>query len=297
MLSVLIPVYQWDPRQLVAEIREQILQAGIPYEIIVSDDTPHIAEPDYQQDLAVLSGVRCFWRDRPLSRSANRNFLAGEAAYHYLLFLDCDGKVNSQVFVRDYVEKINPGSVLVGGTLYDSIPPENRSLLLRWIFGTHREQLPASTRNQDPWKSFSTFNFLVPAPIFHSIRFSEDLTGYGHEDTLFGLELKNRGIPVIHLDNGLVHLGLDPAEVFLAKVRESVTGLVQLQRTGLIGPGEVSEIKLLRTAARLRKYGLLKVVHFIYRALGRGLEKALLGNHPRLYMLDLYKLGLISQFG
>ncbi|OFY49208.1 MAG: hypothetical protein A2X22_07585 [Bacteroidetes bacterium GWF2_49_14] len=297
MLSVLIPVYRWDPRQLVAEIREQILQAGIPYEIIVSDDTPHFEEPEYQQNLALLSGVRCFWRDHPLSRSANRNFLASEAAYNYLLFLDCDGKVNSPVFIRDYIKKMNPDSVLVGGTLYDSIPPVNRSLTLRWIFGTHREQIPASMRNRDPWKSFSTFNFLIPAAIFHSIRFSENLTGYGHEDTLFGLQLKNRGIPVIHLDNGLVHLGLDSAEVFLAKVRESVSGLFYLQQTGLIGPGEASEIKLLRTAASLRKYGLLKVVHLIYRALRKPLEKTLLGKHPRLYILDLYKLGLISQFG
>ncbi len=297
MLSVLIPVYQWDPQKLVVDIRQQLLQCGISFEILVSDDTPLSQKPEYQSDLELLSGVNCYWRDRSLSRSANRNFLAGKALYSYLLFLDCDAEVVNPDFIRRYLHDLNPGTVLVGGTLYHAIPPQNPSQKLRWIFGTHREQISASIRNLDPWKSFSTFNFLIPSAIFHSIRFSEELTGYGHEDTLFGLELKNKGIPVNHLDNGLVHLGLDPAEMFLAKVRESVSGLVQLQRSGLISQNYSSEIKLLRTSARFRKLGMMRWVSFFFRVFRKPLENALIGNHPKLYVLDLYKLGLISQFG
>ena len=47
--------------------------------------------------------------------------------------------------------------------------------------------------------------------------------GYGHEDTLFAMELKRHGFAVTHIDNPLEHIGIEPVEEFLRKSANGVT--------------------------------------------------------------------------
>ena len=78
-----------------------------------------------------------------------------------------------------------------------------------WKYGSLREQSSVEQRNLKPYHSFMTNNFLIPKSIFLAIRFEEALTQYGHEDTLFGMELQRRGVPIVHLANPLRHGGLE----------------------------------------------------------------------------------------
>jgi glycosyltransferase involved in cell wall biosynthesis len=295
MLSVLIPVKDWNPTALVESLANQLIHCGCPFEILVSDDSNNCESSEFYELLSKLPGISYFTRQHPLGRSANRNFLASKAKYNYLLFIDGDAGCENQNFIRNYLERLNAHSVLCGGTLYLDMPPQDKNCLLRWKYGKKREQVAARERNENPWKSFSTFNFLIPSKVFHRFHFDESIKGYGHEDTLFGIRLKQAGIEVFHLDNGLLHLGLEPAESYLSKVWESALNLRLLYENKAFPPGSETEIGLLKTWMQLKRLHLTWLINLSFRWLAQKMKKRLCGTNPSMLLLDLYKLGAISQ--
>jgi glycosyltransferase involved in cell wall biosynthesis len=295
MLSVLIPVYHWDPSLLVRDLQKQLDDSCLEYEIIIGDDTPASHKPEYQIQLESSPKIICSFRNASLGRSANRNRLADAARYPYLVFIDGDAGVARPDFISRYVSHLNQETILAGGTLYPDIKPEDPALHLRWKVGKSREQKTAQERQKYPWNSFSTFNFVAPSAVFKKIRFNEKITAYGHEDTFFGFQLKTHGIPIIHIDNGLYHLGLEPADQFLLKVRESVHNLFMLKESGILPPGMIPDVKLLNKYESVCKTGTQGLIKLLYRILHKLMENRLTKPDPPLYLLDLYKLGLISQ--
>ncbi|MFA6128848.1 MAG: glycosyltransferase [Bacteroidales bacterium] len=297
MLSVLIPVKDWNPFGLADALADQLARCGHPFEILISDDSPLSESSPLAKLAADRAGITYFCRDNPLGRSANRNFLAKHARYPYLLFIDGDAGVANEDFIRNYLNNLVPNAVLCGGTLYDPQRPENPDHLLRWKYGIEREQCEAGKRMLKPWKSFSTFNFLIPAEIFHMIRFEESIQGYGHEDTLFGIHLHQSGISIIHLDNGLIHLGLEPACHYLDKIRESGENLHRLYTCKLLPEQYIGDINLLLTWKRLKTFGITGLLSVWFTVRRKSIERRLCGPHPSILLLDLYKLGAISHFG
>ncbi|MEJ7665840.1 MAG: hypothetical protein WKG07_43150 [Hymenobacter sp.] len=95
----------------------------------------------------------------------------------------------------------------------------------------------------------------------------ERLSGYGHEDTRFGLELARAGVVVRHLDNPVLHDGLEPAAGFLDKSHQAVRNLAQVLRTDGLG----ADTRLARTAGRLRRAGLAGAARAALAAAGAGL--------------------------
>ena len=57
---------------------------------------------------------------------------------------------------------------------------------------------------------------------FKKISFNERLSGYGHEDTLFGYELNKNNIQIHHIDNPVLNGHLDTNEAFLLKTEEGL---------------------------------------------------------------------------
>jgi glycosyltransferase involved in cell wall biosynthesis len=297
MLSVLIPVKDWNPLDLIESLAVQLIRTGQPYEILVSDDSNPLDSTRFSTLAEAHPGVVYYCRENPLGRSGNRNFLARCAKYPYLLFIDGDAGVDDDHFIQEYLDRIRPDTVLCGGTLYSPDKPDNPDCLLRWKYGRSREQLPASVRQERAWKSFSTFNFLIPAATFYNIGFDESIKGYGHEDTLFGIHLHQSGIKVIHLNNGLLHLGIEPSSDYLAKIRESGANLHQLYLRKLLAPTYIADISLLDSWVRLKKVGIDRLVAIWFRVRRKSIEKRLCGPNPSLLLLDLYKLGSISHIG
>ena len=297
MLSVLIPVKDWNPHDLADLLANQLIQSGIPYEILVSDDSAPEMAAKTSEELEPVPGVKYFFRDTPLGRSANRNFLAANASYEYLLFIDGDAGHPGPEFIRNYLDHLSDQTVLCGGTLYTMEPPDNQEFLLRWKYGRAREQNTAAKRQKHPWKSFSTFNFLIPAKIYRNILFDESIKGYGHEDTLFGIHLHQAGINILHLDNGLFHLGLEPATLFLEKVRESGANLRTLHSRDILPPANIRDMNLLSTWIWLERLRISRLIAAWFRFRRKNMERQLCGPHPSMLLLDLYKLGSISHIG
>ncbi|HMO38307.1 MAG TPA: glycosyltransferase family 2 protein [Saprospiraceae bacterium] len=291
MLSVLIPVFNFDVRALVQDLHRQLVAAGVPFEIICFDDDSTPPFKNINRALATRSAhIRYVELPHNVGRARIRNLLAAAAQYPWLLFMDCDSKVVSNDYIQQYISHLQSETVLCGGRCYAPTPPSNPDLYLHWLYGRQREQISADRRQQKPWHAFMSNNFLVPKAIFDATGFDERIVQYGHEDTLLGLELQQRGVPILHLDNPLEHLGLETNSVFLDKTRQGIQSLVQLLE---IYPN--LETKLLRSYQGLRAWRLATPARIALRLLQALLLQNLRSRHPWLRCLDLYKLLLLLE--
>jgi hypothetical protein len=134
----------------------------------------------------------------------------------------------AEAFLQKWLEYLPQNRVICGGVLYHESPPGDPDKILRWKYGRRKDQLKASERNKNPYTHFITFNVLIDKSIFSKIRFYEELKQYGHEDTLFGYQLKKAGIDVLHIDNGLLHEGLETNRDFITKMKLSIENLSKL---------------------------------------------------------------------
>lgn len=288
LLSVLIPVYNYDMRPLVQGLCQELaeLQAGVA-ELRLLDDG---SKPEYKQlnsslgenPLLIYSEL-----EENKGRAICRNRLAAEARGQYLLFLDCDSGLLSAQYLRNYCASLRSDALLYGGRSYSAEPPEN-SRYLHWLFGSEREAMLAAKRREKPYHAFTTCNFVIPRAIYEQFPLNEALRQYGHEDTLLAQQLQAAGIPIIHIDNPLEHLDLQEAPVFLEKTRLALQNLLFLDTSYALE----EQVRVLRVYKKLGLFSWLFVLLFrIFRPL---LEKQLCSSRPRLFFLDLYKLGYLA---
>lgn len=295
MLSILIPVYNYNIVSLVNTLHHQATKAEVPFEIIVLDDCSSELLRGQNMDVGKLPGVRFFELEKNIGRSRIRNRLAEMAVYSNLLFLDCDSDIPTDQYIANYLPYCNQQLVVCGGTIYNSEPPEEPEYLLRWQYGIAREQVPENIRNLNPYRSFTTNNFLIPKSVLLQIRFDESIIRYGHEDTLFGLELKKNNIPVKHIRNQIIHKGLEISREFLRKTADAIENLVALLHDGKINREDITDIRLLRAYDKICRFHLDGIYLFFYNFISNTVMHNLLGSNPGIFAFDLYKLALIAQ--
>lgn len=287
MLSILIPVYNYNVFRLVENVHNQALECNIVFEIICLDDgsTLFLAE---NENINQLKNSRFSILDKNIGRSAIRNLLARRATYQNLLFLDADTIPVQKDFLSTYIAQINNDEkVVYGGILYENTQP-SKNKLLRWFYGKKREALTTSERNKNPYISFLTLNFLIKKSIFKKVNFNENIPNLRHEDTLFSYQLMQSKIQVIHIENPVYHLGLEDSKTFLKKSEESVIGLKNLVDSNLMTPNYV---KLSHYFLLLKKYGFQSLTAFCFKTLKPFFIKQLLSKKPSLFLFDLYRLG------
>lgn len=291
MLSILLPIYNYNVRNLVAQLSAQIQYLDTEVELLCFDDGSASIFADMNQSLAQLPGVHYHRFTENQGRAAIRNSLAKSAQFEYLLFMDSDCMPESSDFLTTYLAACTPDTILYGGLSYDPSPPTQTSELLRWKYGQAKEQVSVEERKKAPYQSFKTSNFLVPKHIFQAIQFDEQLKQYGHEDTLFGWELKQRHIPIKHLDNPVRHLGLEPAKKFLQKTQQAIENLILLEQSYPIG----QEIRLSKVARQLSRTGLAGLYRWFFNKRRTSWRNNLLSAQPKLRYFTLYKLGYYLQ--
>lgn len=286
MISILIPIYNFDIRELVHTLHDQAVAAKVPCELICFDDGSAQAYKSKNGSISKLD--RVIYRELPENqgRAKIRNLLADAAKYDYLLFMDCDAAVPDAFYVQRYAESVHPGVVLYGGRIYANKKPSNSTYYLHWLVGKNREESSAEERLEAPYHSFMTNNFLIPRSLFYKVRFDERLKQYGHEDTLFGLELKQQGIPILHINNPLEHIGLEPNERFLEKTEQALQNLWFLWKEQ--APIETS---LLSAYDKLKQFRLVGLAGLVFRAVRSNIKNQVLSSKPSLFWFDLYKLG------
>jgi glycosyltransferase involved in cell wall biosynthesis len=290
MLCICIPVYRYDVRPLVNELLRQAADLEETIEILVYDDASPSDGDRGKEALRKIPTIRYVELKENLGRAAIRNKMAREAGCEFLVMMDADGAPNKE-FLSRWINEIrniknlrggkHPQVVGVGGRHYQREPPRNAKLALHWWYGTTRESFPLTERARNGWLGFHSNNFLVSQRVLLDHPFPEAHAGYGHEDTLWGQQFVGSEVLIFHLDNPVVHLGLETNEVFLQKQKQAITNLRLLKsshphlRTRLIDLAE--RFPFLPTLASLIPEQWLT-------------DYLRSSSKPHLYALDLLKL-------
>ena len=291
MLSICIPTYNFSVYTLVQSLSQQAVKEHINTEIIVIDDCSSDEFKKNNQNINNLSLVKYIELPKNIGRSKIRNLFLQYARFDCLLFIDCDAKVFRDDFIRHYIENIGKAEIIVGGVAYDKEKPK-KSIRLRWEYGHKREYTPLGNRLMKPYDSFKTFNFLVSRHLIENIGFDQSISKYGHEDTLFGIALRNVGISILHIDNPLIHIGLEPNNIFLSKTQKAIDGLWELYSSRKFDKN--SNIRLLNTYLNLN-IAISKCLALSFPVFSTLLKITIWFGLPSLVLFDLYKLSYLCK--
>ena len=108
MLSVCIPVYNFDVTELITDIRNQINTDDLDAEIIFIDDA---SQEEMRQRNEIVKSLTDHYilLEKNIGRSKIRNLFLKYSKSDYLLFLDCDGKL----LPKDSSKTISTSSIII----------------------------------------------------------------------------------------------------------------------------------------------------------------------------------------
>lgn len=288
MLSVLIPVYNFQYVRLVETIHKQLMLSAIAFEIICLDDASELFTSENNR-ISKLSHTTYNILPTNLGRIATRQQLANSAKYDWLLFLDADVLPKSEEFIQNYLNGLNTDvDAIYGGFAYHDEAPKSQ-YSLRWKYGKTKEEVSALIRNKAPYKIVISANFLIKKAVFLSINSQIDSKGYGY-DNYFGAILKAQNRTVLHIDNEVYHLGIEDNATYLNKIKQAVETLHLLHKTSKITDSDNDLLGLFKT---LKKYRLHYIFGLFLKWFQKSFEKQLIGDHPSITLLQFYKLSYI----
>jgi GT2 family glycosyltransferase len=297
MISILIPVNDYDIVALVYSMKDGLSKVPEYCEILIGDDG---SSPEYRSKYHTLEGdnVRLIVSEKNIGRAAIRNRLALEAKGDFILFIDADTMIQgtAEAYLLKWLPMINTAKVICGGVLYPETPPGDPDKILRWKYGRMREQKKASERNKHPHTTFSTFNVLLDKSVFSKIRFNEELKQYGHEDTLLGYQLRKAGINVLHIDNGLVHEGLETNREYLNKTKLGIENLSQLYDKVTDKHTFSEAVRMLVIYNRLSAFRLTRILAAIFIRYRERMEIKLDSAKVSLYLFGFYKVSMFCTY-
>ncbi|MEO8534045.1 MAG: glycosyltransferase family 2 protein [Flavobacterium sp.] len=290
MLSILIPVYNYNVYPLVLELKQQADGLGINYEILVQDD---LSQKFIIENTAINTLSNCGYavNNQNLGRGKNINLLCSKCSYNYVLIMEADSFPESKSYVKNYVEALSkPTSIIFGGVNYsDSIPPKEK--ILRWRYGINRESKSLKHRLKNNYDFVFTWNLLLKRDLLLKYPFPEFINEYGYEDLVFIKNLKLNSIAIDHIENPLIHYNNEDNLDFIAKTETAINTLnhlISLQKIAY------KDVKLSLAYLILKKTFLIGIVRFIYQKRKQQILKDLKSNNPNLYLFDFYKLGYFS---
>lgn len=289
MISILIPTYNYPVSPLIGALKTQLSHISVSYEVICFEDGSSKYIPENSAAVNSIANAEHIISNENKGRITTRQALAKMAKFDWLLFLDSDVIIEQANFINAYLQFLNLDyDAIYGGYNYDLIKPE-QSFVLRWTYGTNYEHVDADKRNKTPYKIVISGNFLIKKSTFLEINSKIESDGYGY-DNYFGALLKSHHIKVFHINNTVIHKGLDTNAVFLNKTEKAVATVHEIYKNH---PALITENSLLEFYKSIRSYGLARVIVFLFKIFKSSLRKQLLGSKPNLKLLQFYKLGYL----
>lgn len=290
-LSILIPTYNNVCIELVKSLYKQASEISnnnensFEYEIIVGDDgSTNKKTIEENEDINNIPNCRYITREHNEGRSAIRNFLARQAKYSYLLFIDSDMVVRNKSYLDNYIHAEN-SDVIYGGYRING----NYEILknnLRYIYESkNKRNGNASERRKNPYSDFHTSNFIVRRALMLEYPLDERFRKYGYEDVLWGKKIRLKGIKINHVENSLSFEKFESNTDFIAKTEEGMNTLFQFK----------DELKgysiIINYAEKLDEFHLKGIVSMLFSLIRKLLKRKLSGNKPSVFLFNIYKLG------
>ncbi|KAF2330354.1 glycosyltransferase [Flavobacterium ginsenosidimutans] len=287
MLSILIPVYNYNVFKLVYELKQQADNLGIEYEILAQDDLSQKFTNENSQ-INTLENCSFSINAENLGRGRNINLLCSKSKYNFTLIMEADALPENEFYLKNYIELLsNSTSVIFGGVKYPDIVP-SKEKLLRWKYGLKRETKSLNQRLKNNYDFVFTWNLLLKKEILLQFPFPEFIKDYGYEDLIFIENLRLNSVPVVHIENLLIHYNNEDSIDFIEKSEKAVQNLYNLVRFHKIDP---KSARLTKVHSLLKKLYLTGIIKTIYRLTKKRILANLTSENPNLYLLDFYKLG------
>jgi len=224
----------------------------------------------------------------PLSRNMGRTFarntLALKAKFPYLLFLDADVLPKNEAFFAAFVSKINNAELVFGGVSYTSFPPPKEQLL-RWKYGRNREAKSVEIRNKNPYLSIISMAFFIQKKLFFKV--NNHLDNHYGLDVLFCENLKKQQAEILHIENPILHLGLETNQTFIKKSKQAMATIARLAKKGTI-PKDFRPVQ--KASKKLDRFYLSGIFFATLKPLLPAIEKNLCSKNPSLVLFDFYRL-------
>jgi len=270
---------------------QQCEALDIPYEILCFDDC---STPDFQDaNTNGLTPLKVKYHILPsnIGRSRIRNKLIEASIFNNILFIDSDHRIESENYLKNYIDCLedNSWSIIYGGTQY-ATKPLNADNCLHWHYGSTREAIGSTFRNQKSWQHTHTNNLLIRKKDLGGLRFDTTIYGYGYEDIVFAKSAADSGLSIIHIDNPLTHLGLKQNLSFFEDLKTASENLATLYTQS-----KLSDLKVIRYYEFMREWKLDKLYFWMLK-LSDPILKRMLQNFPnQLYLVDGLRLFYFAQ--
>jgi len=287
-LSICIPVYNFDLRELVFDLQKEIENNTIDAEIILIDDASEqsfkVINSELQKEVQTF-----IFLDNNIGRARIRNLFLNYSKGNYLLFLDCDVKIDNLHFLQNYLAEIDNDPDL--GLIYGNFKIDTRySKSLRNKYSIEREIF--YEKRSSNFSLFKTVNFIIKKEVFKDHSFDERLVDYGYEDFIFAKHLEKSCVKYLAFNNPVIHCDDTLNSVFLKKVEIGIDSLYKLSRSKENKPF-IEDVKVYNIALKLKKMGFDSLFLFFYKFLEKVIINNLLSENPIIRYLDIYKLSLL----
>ncbi|NBW27169.1 MAG: glycosyltransferase family 2 protein [Flavobacteriaceae bacterium] len=289
MLSILIPIYNYNAYPLVLELHKQCLECKIDFEILCQDDASKSVLNSENDKINSLSNCNFTELKVNIAHRQNRNSLANKAKFENLLFIDGDSIIIRNNYISNYVSWLNDFDIIYGGRLHPENFPSNNQKL-RWKYGKFIEDKSVEKRKLAPFQSLLFNNTIIKKDCFNKVKFDSHLTKYGHDDTQLSFQLSQFNPKLIHVDNPVEHGDIDSNIEYILKTKSSLENLIKLFEEGKINK-DFSRLILLLLI--LNKMKLTYLIFVFYKISEGFLSRNLEGNNPNLFIYNIFKLGYL----
>ena len=289
MISILIPCFDYNAYPLVSILEKQALMLKIDFEIICIDDGSFSSKNDVNQKINLLTNSKFIESKKNIGRIKNRLLLAEKSQYEWLIFLDVDTLPNEDNFLKNYIDQMNKGMMIIGGCIYKE--PENENFSLRYKFGKLREEINSDTRSKNPYKYISSCNFMCQRNVLIDVLSSINNISYGN-DYIFGSLFKKMGIDVNHIDNPVLIDNIDENQIFIKKTHNALDNLISSYNNKIIKKHSISILKAYMILDNLLLKNVFVKITDLYRNL---LKRNLYRKDPNLFLFDLYRLNYLCK--
>ena len=126
MISICIPIYNFNVVDLIVTIINQGEGIKKPFEIICIDDGSNKETLKLNAKISSHKTVNYLTLKKNIGRSKIRNLFLENASYENLLFIDCDCSIQSENFLDEYFAQLN-NLVVYGGRRNPDNPQKNKN--------------------------------------------------------------------------------------------------------------------------------------------------------------------------
>ncbi|CAM3950463.1 MULTISPECIES: glycosyltransferase family 2 protein [Flavobacterium] len=287
MLSILIPIYDTNAYPLVEELWKQCISNKINFEILCQDDASKSILNKENEKINNLSNCSFIELEDNVAHRKNRNILAKNSKFEYLLFIDGDSKIISEKYIWNFISETKQYDVVYGGRVHSDQKPES-NYLLRWKYGKYMEDQKPIFRTKNPFKCLLFNNTLIKRTLFEKVKFDDVFIKYGHDDTIFSYKLMQENASVFHINNPVQHEDLDTNDVFYNKMKQSLENLHEITNKNFI---DEEYIKFTQVTSKLEKAKLDICISILYKVLEKAIKNNLIGNYPKLFVFNFFRLG------